>query len=397
MKRDKVNYVGKVESYKISIQKINIEFLYNGNIEVIDFIKRDFIYFESKYRDVADITIEITHNKFYGLDDEINFNTDIKANENEIAYLHCARLRKIWVKYDIRKMLGNKITIYLPEEFTTNKFKNVIVENLIRTFFPNNLFRWQNALMDIIHGSLLGILQLHFIKEGASLIHASAVSNEKSDGFLFSGWSQSGKSTIADVLVRSNRWKFVSEDLCLITDKSKIVGIPKQRRIYTSQMNKENTRDKSAKERKFRGIKNNILSKIFNLIGRQQMRVLSVNEIFDKKQVDLYATLNSSIFILRSHKNRIIIDEINAEKMSLICLNMMNSEMKNFNGFYDLMSIYGIIKGNQNILEKLNYDMFQIYYKCFSNKQCFIMEIPEVESLDFIKTEIEPFIKKLIK
>jgi hypothetical protein len=383
--------LGDQKNINFKIANISIKFICHENNQIIEFIKRDFGIFKFDSIDSPDLCIEITHNKFHVPKNCTYFDSTIISFENTIAVKYNARFRSAWVTFSTKPHLGNNIKIYIPKELMLTDNKSIVKEKIIRMFFPNFLYRWQNLLLDIIHGPLLGIIHLRLLRENSALIHASAITNKNGKGILIPGWAQSGKSTIVDILINKKSWKFIAEDLCILTKEKTLATYPKQRRIYWNQLKNTNYFKRNINFlEKIEDRINVLLLGTFKPIGFKSKRILSWDEIIEKKNIEEISDINAVVYLLRGDYDDISLLEVSNKKLAEMCSSMMLTELQNFNGFFQLIAVYGIVSDDVNPIETLSKNTYEMYLSTFKDKNCYILKVPYFDNLDFVENWIHP-------
>lgn len=363
--------------------------------KLVQFFDRDFGIYRAITTEEPDIVVTITNVPVTIPKTSCKLSNDIFFYDEKMYVRYNAAFRETWVSYGSKSCLGENITIHLPDKPFEEGLINNINKHLIRFLYPNYLHRWQNSLMDIFHGPLLGLLQINLLKKGKALLHASSIANINGEGVVFPGWAQSGKSTIADRLIKKKNWKFIAEDFVILSEKNKIISFPKQRRVYASQL----------KKTKYTSIQRTFMEKIFDnlnlslyrlLKSSKSIRILSVDEIFNSEDIMKDASLNTVIFLKRGNFIEINLTRIEIETMANMCADMMFFEMQNFNGYYQLISAYGVMSGNSDLIKMITQNLRQIYISVFKETKCYILEVPETQELDFIENNLHFELENMI-
>jgi hypothetical protein len=378
-------------SLSVRIDSISIDFISYGNKEVLEFLERDFGYFKFDNNKEPDICIEITNDVFEAPKNCTYFDNSIISFKNTIAIKYNARFREIWVAYSTQPYLGRNIKIYIPKKLMITDKKSSVKEKITRIFFPNFLYRWQNALMDIIHGPLLGLMHLRLLSGESAFLHASAISSENGKGIALPGWAQSGKSTIADILIKKNKWKFIAEDLCIVSKENTVYSFPKQRRVYSNQL-KDTMYYKSRKNflDKLQDRINIVILSAFNSTGVKAKRVLSWEEIYEENCISKTANLEAVVYLIRGDYEEISLSQVSGKKLAAMCSSMMSTEMRNFNGFYQLLDVYGVVSDDINPIQTLFKNTYAKYLSAFNDRKCYILRMPYQKNLKFVENWIHP-------
>lgn len=74
------------------------------------------------------------------------------------------------------------------------------------------------------------LLRQRIMERGASLVHASAVSRNRS-GYLFPAWAHSGKTNVALNFLMSG-YDYMSDDWCFVTKSGHLLGYPRHLSIF---------------------------------------------------------------------------------------------------------------------------------------------------------------------
>lgn len=381
--------------FKLGNLVIEVNTLKDEPIKIINFIKRDFSFLESSNSKKSDIRITISTDEPNISKAAYKLSTNIFSHEDILFIRYDAKLRKTWVSYSLRPYLGKNIIIHINKKYFKKTLFRKLLEGIIRFSFPNYLYRWQNSLMDIFHGPIIGLIQLNLLRKGNALLHAAAIGHANGEGIAFPGWAQSGKSTIVDRLVKKKKWRFIAEDLCILSADKGVYSFPKQRRFYPAQLKNTEYFDLD------RHLLEKTLDKFHLLLHKllkltEPKRILSLKEIFHNEDFVNMANLNSIVFLKRGNFNEINLNCIEAETMANMCADMMFVEMQNFNGFYELLSAYGVMSGNSDLIKMITQNLRQIYLNIFKEAKCYILEVPETKELNFIENNLHFKLENII-
>jgi hypothetical protein len=394
-----VYYLKPFKTLSAQIHNVNVTFFGDCKGSIMDFIERDFSFFKTNDDNNPDISVEIVHGNFQIPPKSAYYSNNIVSYDDTIAVKYNARFREIWVTYSTKPYLGKKIKIFIPSNIILDNVKSKVKEKIIRILFPNFLYRWQNALVDIIHGPLLGVIHLRLLYKGAALLHSSAIANEQGNGVLLPGWAQSGKSTIADILIKKKSWKFIGEDICIVTKEGMLIPFPKQRRVYYPELkNTKYFKFKKSRVDLFEERLNIFLFRILSLVGLKSKRLLTYREVYDESSMAATCSeLNALVYISRGKYDDIFMYKIKEDKVAAICTNMMVSEMQNFNGFYQLLAVYGMMSDNCNPIQDLIKSTSENYLAAFKDKRCYILNAPYFKDFDFIEKLIHPKLEEVLR
>jgi len=377
----------------IQIENIKIRFNIGEDKQVKELLVREFNSFIKVFSGKPNISINIKYSEFITLKNVKYYGDNIISNKEFVAQNMKAHLRNIWIKYSISSYFGSHIDIYLSNKKKNQNFIEKWFLEIKKVISPNFLFPWQNSLIDFIHGPFIGIVQLQLLKNTSLFLHASSI-NKNDNGIILVGLEQSGKSTIADYFTKNEKWQFISEDYCILNNKNEVLGYNKQRRFFLKQL----------KETNYKIFSNNILRtileilniSIFGLMKRKTIRVLCISEVLSIEKIKLKTKIRSVVYIQRKENGKIEMNKIDNLKMVNICSNIMMAEMKNLNGFFNLISCYGIIKQLPNQVNKLFEDIAKIMDTIINKNSCYILNIPQYKNFDNIKNSIDGEFKKII-
>lgn len=378
----------------IQLDNISISLDTAGDEDVALFLMREFPEAAYDLEMQPDIRIKFAFNSFIVPDTFDRYGKNLIHYDGVIAQRIKAHLRTTWIKYDTEPQLGSFIEVYLPCKSVNHseKVKNMILRFLSLDF----LYPWQNAILDFVHGPLIGIIQLTLINKSATFLHASSLAND-SAGIVLPGWAQSGKTTIVERLVGSKEWEFVSEDFCIINNKGKVIGYPKQMGLRTSKLRSINYhKNGQTTIERLLDTANALLMNSLSIIHITPMRICSVAEIFGAHVLRRDVKLTIAIYVQSGNYEEMICSKVGSSEMVNMCVNMMMAEIKNLTGLYDLLSCYGIMKKAPNPMEELYEITTKLYTEIFSKVRSYVLYVPQYARLDLIEKEINAVLEDIL-
>ena len=217
-------------------------------------------------------------------------------------------------------------------------------------------------------------------------MHSSAIANEQGNGVLLPGWAQSGKVQL-QISNQKNHGSLLAK--CMYSNKEgMLIPFPKQRRVYYPELkNTKYFKFKKSRVDLFEERLNIFLFRILSLVGLKSKRLLTHREVYDESSMAATCSeLNALVYISRGKYDDIFMYKIKEDKVAAICTNMMVSEMQNFNGFYQLLAVYGMMSDNCNLCWDLIKSTSENYLAAFKDKRCYILNAPYFKVLILLKS-----------
>jgi hypothetical protein len=276
--------------------------------------------------------------------------------------------------------------------------------SLARKLLPYNLWnflykfkhrdfysREKMAAKAVIYGLFDGLLHIELLQKGAAFIHASAI--EKDDkAYVFPAWGGAGKTSTILQLLKEEDYRFLGDDLSIISQDGLCYLNPKHIHIYPYNLVDDDYLNKKLMENKsFIDKFQWSYMKRFASPGYIRRRV-PPDEMFGKNKVSLKSEINKVVLLARTNSGEFSLEELDSSVCAEKCTSIMMFEI---NSFIQHILAFQMPDGNISSLPSLKeiYDKtFDTYKKIFENKPCQICFIPAKakpkELSEFIKNSV---------
>lgn len=349
---------------KIDILDIPISFFADNHI-IIDYIAKEF---ENQYlhrnKNIlqTDVNVNIYSNKKFKFIIKENINDSVFVDkEGNVMQIIRAKGRRTFVIYSQE---FKEISVYIPY-----KIKNNSINKL---FNPKYLNKWQDCLVDFIHGPFIGIIENFLLKNGHTFVHGSSFSYGNL-GYVFCGKAQVGKTEIAKALHHDA--KILSDDLTILTNRNSIYPYQKSIGIFSENMNF----DKYFKRKKEIDIiieKINLrLFKVLSFLRLRSKRILFFKEVFENSYTGNGIDLKR-IFYISREKDYYKVEKFDYMDFVKKMVEILENEFNNLQNFWTILDLCTnfdkekfMIKIEDCLRIRLNNaNIFIIYIPFFNNK-----------------------------
>lgn len=357
--------------YYVKINKVGICIKFEKQV-VEKYLNNEFSRYRCLENKINDLEISILDEVFL-IPNKASLNSRNLYFEKNMVYQRIdAKFRKTWIKYEITNREVTNITVFLP---TPKLIYNFVFKLISR----NSLGVIENSLVDFFHGPFLGFMQFNFLKYGSTFIHASSILYNNF-GIIFLGKAQSGKTTLVNQILRNDlNAKFISEDLTITDTNSNLFSYHKQASIV----------EKSK-------LSNRFLEKInIENVFKYKKKLVKMQDLYDEVQIIDGHKLDYIFIVDRYHQNTII-QEYSLTETINFAIDVMNNELLNFNGFYEVIILIDSLHNN-NQLDKLNVKMRKIYEDALKDKIIFKLNLKEYVDIKDIYEDVDAIIRRLFE
>lgn len=327
-------------------------FSLSGNDKILNFLVEEFKSLEVKSKKDSNLnfifTTDLPNIKNFTVYSPIIINESfVQTNQNGFEY--CLQMKE------------NIYNVYIKSnEFSLKK--KLIPDALYKFKDWNFLSPGEVLAKNFMYDIFDYLAQIINLKTDQSFIHASAFTKDGRT-VLIPAWGGIGKTTSMLKLVNEQGWKFLSDDLALISKDNKIYRTPKKLQIYAYNLENQeeikkiffNKRDSLDK-----------LSWKWHLIRKGKKGVrrrISAEELFGAEKIGDSADITDVIYIERADVKDFTVEKMEISKLAKRAASTIFKEIEPFSLIASAVHSYGgnhlpnidevLLKTQQNIFNSL--------------------------------------------
>lgn len=135
------------------------------------------------------------------------------------------------------KFYGGEGNLYLEYKIYGKPIQRLLIKNLTgkTEFYYTSV---TDRIFDVT-GIINMLLEIKLLQKGYAMIHSAGVSKD-GKGYLFSGWSETGKSSTVFGLAKRKDIKMLGDDFVILSKGGKVFSYPEKAGIFFFSKNVEN-------------------------------------------------------------------------------------------------------------------------------------------------------------
>jgi len=243
-------------------------------------------------------------------------------------------------------------------------------KNILQLLSKDFLERSQNVAKVILYNDIEPLLHQIILEKSNAFIHASCLARNGS-GVLFSGWGGAGKTSIATNLLSSQDWKFVSDDLCLLSADETVQPYLKRIQIYPYNISKSDQSQIMSGR--------SILNRLnwygrSTMLGKKAVRRRSLPSDLYSICEDTRIPVSQLIYLVREHSEQITHEQISSEMAAKRAAATIGNEFRTH--LKDLQALTAMYPDHWCSVEALVSNTQAVYESAFNSIPCTLVRIP---------------------
>lgn len=225
----------------------------------------------------------------------------------------------------------------------------------------------------VLNGIVEQLIFLNMVSKECAFLHASSVVNKEGEAFVFTGAGGVGKTSTIISLIQDYDYKFLSDDLTIITSDGKAKAYPRKIMLYAyNTQNNPSIVKRLFDKRSFVDKAQWYTRKTFKGLKLTRRRVLA-EDIFGKDKIAREGKIKKVVYLKPTKSKTPKVKLYDGEKLAKESADIIRFE---FRRFFDFWSQWGVASQKVERVEVILSKAQKIYSNCFLKSQIYLVEVP---------------------